>query len=300
MTTALATAALAYANRLHWHVLPLEPGKKTPLGSLAPHGCHSASSDLSQVADWWRRAPMANVGLATGHGWFVLDVDPRSGGDETLVELQKIHGELPATVQATTGSFGSHYLFNLPECLHFTKTLGPGLDIKAHGGYIVACPSIHPNGNSYVWEFGNRPDERAIADAPFWMLAKLQMRAPSNVGLASGGAQDSFLAAVMEVAGYPVTGLRNGHAMVKCPWYDQHSDPTGDGNDPSTVILPPTAKRPLGTFYCRHGHCEGKGTVAVLKKVPSVALAAGGLKDKRLFVYACELLATHAGAEVAL
>lgn len=60
---------------------------------------------------------------------------------------------LPGTVQALTGGGGLHLLYAHPgvplkSCAH---SLGPGLDIKADGGQIVAPPSLHPSGRRYRW-----------------------------------------------------------------------------------------------------------------------------------------------------
>jgi hypothetical protein len=107
----LLSAALAYAER-GWRVFPLQG--KIPLGRLAPHGCLDATSNAEAIRTWWRKEPRANIGLATGHDFFVLDVDLKSQGDEALEDLERQHGRLPDTLQQQTGTGGRHYLFALP------------------------------------------------------------------------------------------------------------------------------------------------------------------------------------------
>jgi hypothetical protein len=46
----------------------------------------------------------------------------------------------------------------------------PGIDVKGTGGYIVAEPSIHPNGQPYLWLVDAHPSEVAPAQAPEWLL----------------------------------------------------------------------------------------------------------------------------------
>jgi Bifunctional DNA primase/polymerase, N-terminal len=48
---------------------------KHPLGALAPHGVNDATCNRARVLAWWTRHPHANIGLATGHAFDVLDVD---------------------------------------------------------------------------------------------------------------------------------------------------------------------------------------------------------------------------------
>ena len=62
-----------------------------------------------------------NIGLRTGDGCtpgesraFVIDVDPRHGGDDTLAELELQHGPLPETIRAQTGGGGEHIFFRIP------------------------------------------------------------------------------------------------------------------------------------------------------------------------------------------
>jgi putative DNA primase/helicase len=123
---------------------------------------------------WWRQWPDANIGVATGapSGLLVLDVDPRHGGDEALRDLEQWHGPLPQTVEALTGGGGQHIYFRCPDGQASGK-LADGIDLKANGGYIVAPPSVHPNGQRYAWELSRHPDDVSLADPPPWLLALL-------------------------------------------------------------------------------------------------------------------------------
>jgi hypothetical protein len=51
--------------------------------------------------------------------------------------------------------------------------LGPGLDTRGHGGFIVAPQSKHISGRSYAIDVDHHPDEFALADLPAWLLALL-------------------------------------------------------------------------------------------------------------------------------
>ena len=95
---ACLTAALAYA-RLGWQVIPIHAvlrtrGRRDPLHVRKarlrspgkhprnPSGSRGGSRDESEIRDWWRRWPNANVGIVTGvdGGLVVLDVDADKGG----------------------------------------------------------------------------------------------------------------------------------------------------------------------------------------------------------------------------
>jgi hypothetical protein len=52
---------------------------KHPLGSLVPHGVNDATTNRARVLAWWTRHPQANIGLACGHRFDVLDVDGPAG-----------------------------------------------------------------------------------------------------------------------------------------------------------------------------------------------------------------------------
>lgn len=133
------------------------------------HGLHDASAEEDVVARWWRRWPGANVGLRTGDGLVVLDVDPAHGGTESLAVLKTDHGPLPATATVRTGSGGLHLYFRHDGALRNSAgALGPGLDVRADGGYVIAPPSWHMAGAPYRWTSTVPP-----APLPGWVLGRL-------------------------------------------------------------------------------------------------------------------------------
>jgi len=169
----LLNAALAYARR-GWPVFPCRARAKEP---LARRGFKDATTDENTVRQWWTRWPDANIGIPTGSSTFVvLDVDVRAGGDETLRELERQHGELPATVHVLTGGGGDHYWFQPPAMSLRCCRLADGLELKAEGGYVIVPPSVHPSGWPYTFEVQGHPDGMPLADMPAWLLELAQPR----------------------------------------------------------------------------------------------------------------------------
>jgi hypothetical protein len=158
------TSCLAAALDLHrggWPVLPLA-GKVPNVGKGWPHW----QSSTPRLRGHFHRHPDANIGIRTGDGLVVLDIDPRHGGDHQLAALQADHGPLPATPTVLTGGGGRHLYFRGPTD-HRSYDLAPGLEIKATGRQVVAPPSIHPEtGNPYRWLDGHHLDDLPLADLP--------------------------------------------------------------------------------------------------------------------------------------
>lgn len=130
-------SALAYAEH-GWRVFPVEG--KVPLVKDWPN---VATTDTAQVRTWWGQRPMANVGIATGAGSDIYVIDEDAGGADTIAKLN-----LPETLTIRTGGGGHHYYFKRPEGEHWPNTakkLGPGVDTRGDGGYVVAPPSVHPD-----------------------------------------------------------------------------------------------------------------------------------------------------------
>lgn len=163
--------ALYYGKNMGLRVFPLRPGRKTP---ATPHGCKDATSAPSQIGAWWDGSQLYNVGLATGGGLVVLDVDINHDagkfGDETLAELERKHGPLPETWMCLTGGGGAHYYFRCDDpALTVGTGFAPGLDYRGAGGYVVAPPSVHESGREYIWEVEHTPTNTALAPLPEWL-----------------------------------------------------------------------------------------------------------------------------------
>jgi hypothetical protein len=166
--------ALAYVRR-GWSVIPVRPRGKRPLipWGAQQHRC----ADEAEVERWFERSPGANVGIVTGQvsGLAVLDVDVLHRGDESLRELERLHGPLPRTIEAATGGGGRHVYFAHPGSLvHNQVGLAPGIDLRGDGGFVVAPPSIHPLGRHYEWT--HPPDQTPLAPMPPWLLRLIQRR----------------------------------------------------------------------------------------------------------------------------
>lgn len=171
MNETMRNAALALAST-GLPVFPLRPRDKRPrFGG----GFHNATTNTAHVAAHWDAHPRDNIGVRPPAGMVVVDVDPRAGGDLALSALEGEHGPLPATWTAETGSGGWHYWFAVGAA-DLRGKLCDGIDLKHGGtGYVVAPPSIHPNGEPYRW---TTPPEGFPTFAPAW-LQRLIERPPA-------------------------------------------------------------------------------------------------------------------------
>src|SRR5262249_6062691 len=79
--------------------IPLEVRGKRPL----QNGWQKSTGACETVEKAFRRYPDCNIGIVTGKSFFVLDVDPAHGGNESLASLLAQHGALPKTAKAITG-----------------------------------------------------------------------------------------------------------------------------------------------------------------------------------------------------
>jgi hypothetical protein len=184
----LSTAATDYAS-FGWHVFPLRAGcgvdgcrhctPKAPCGkrpyipkSKGGQGFKQAHCDTDRIKKWWNRHPDCNIGLATGHVFDCIDIDPKSGGVQSLLKMLENHEfehsakcnerdpqhrrrckckpKVPHGI-ATTASGGMHLYIPATGLGNFAG-IRPGIDFRGLGGYVVAPPStLGKPGLSYSW-----------------------------------------------------------------------------------------------------------------------------------------------------
>lgn len=124
----------------------------------------NAATDPDKIIAWWNKWPNANIGLATGGGLVVLDIDGREQY-EILQGVIARYGPLPPCPVVKTGR-GLH--------LYMSGTIGSsrkvdGLLIRGDGGYVIAPPSLHANGQHYQWI-----KQVALCPTPEWFNTWLQ------------------------------------------------------------------------------------------------------------------------------
>jgi len=151
-------------------VVAIEPRGKRPL--VRWEEFQQRLPRTSDVSAWFRRWPDANIGIVTGRisGLAVVDVDPRHAGHETLAALEGEYAPLPSSVEVLTGGGGRHLYFSSSrESLRSRVAIGPGIDLRAEGGLVVAPPSIHSSGGLYRWQACHHPDTTPLAPLPSWL-----------------------------------------------------------------------------------------------------------------------------------
>lgn len=151
------------ARRLAERGVPVFPCVANEKRPLTARGLHDASTNPAVISTWARRWPRANLAIPTGlrSGLFVVDVDRhKADGTQALAELERALGALPVTLIATTPSGGEHRYFRMPAqaLRNSAGKLGPGLDTRGEGGYVLCAPSTI-NGGAYAWSVRAAPAE---------------------------------------------------------------------------------------------------------------------------------------------
>lgn len=173
-------AALDYATRLGWFVFPLNPrtrkaykSKKTSNGRR--WGCTNDPEEIRKDFTKWKQA---SIGIALHEsGLWVIDIDTPEGhpgrdGFTTMAALEAVHGKLPETRASESPTGSRHAYFRKPpegmiSNNHDGSKIGPGVDVKGHGGMVVAPPSRHKKAaGTYKWL-----NDAPVIDAPPWLLA---------------------------------------------------------------------------------------------------------------------------------
>ncbi|MFF5070617.1 bifunctional DNA primase/polymerase [Micromonospora olivasterospora] len=238
-TDDLLAAALAQAAR-GWHVFPLRPDDKRP--AFPDHSaddctgrdprCRAAgrhlgwepraTCDLDRIRRAWSARPYG-IGLACGPSRLVVvDLDtPKDpaevGGCDGLAVLADLaaanRGGIDATYTVTTGRGGTHLYYRHPDAgpalRNTAGALGPMVDTRAHGGYVVAAGSTVA-GRPYVVDLDTDP-----APLPDWLAAllapaPLPPQRPVMVAL-PGGRERAYVRAAVERECARVTDAPDHH-----------------------------------------------------------------------------------------
>ncbi len=173
------------------------------------HSFHSATTELARIEAWWGRTPSAGVGVSCGPAHLVvLDVDAHAAqvparelllpgigipeqidlaglasGFDTLALLAAYRqepnpAEDESTLRVRTPSGGLHIWYvNSEPAVRYRSSTGSSprtalawqVDVRAHGGYVVA-PSTRTTAGVYT-PLGTTRDP---APLPAWLAAELR------------------------------------------------------------------------------------------------------------------------------
>jgi len=145
---------------------PVRAGAKAP--PLVRDWPAKATSDPTQLRAWRKQYPDCNWAVHT-QDLIVLDVDVVKGGKASLKALPR----RPRTFTVRTPSGGLHLYFR-GKGRNSVGVLGPGLDVRADHGYVIAAGS-QVDGKSYTVA-----RDAPIADAPDWLARRASAGRPAS------------------------------------------------------------------------------------------------------------------------
>jgi hypothetical protein len=159
-------AAALEAAAKGFRVFPVAANSKIPAVKDWPG---LATTDPSAIGTWWRTDPDFNIGIATGNGLVVVDVDTKRGapGAESLDMLDALG--FPESLRVATPSGGTHVYLrsDTPQRNRVRSVSGfPGVDIRGERGYVVG-PGSTIDGKAYS-VVGGTPSAPAVA--PTWFI----------------------------------------------------------------------------------------------------------------------------------
>jgi hypothetical protein len=138
--------ASEYCDR-GWSVIPLA-GKRPAVSSWSEF--RERRADLSELRQWFKSGS-GNLGIITGalSGLVVVDCDSTEDADFWSESFPR------TPLASITGRGGSHFYYRYPSDEVVGNRAGllkRQIDLRGEGGYVVAPPSLHPNGTQYRWQ----------------------------------------------------------------------------------------------------------------------------------------------------
>jgi hypothetical protein len=187
----LQDAAWSYAQN-GWRIVPLHGlafdgsctcnNEKCLLPGQHPRHAqhvHEASSDSATIANWWQQDAQTNIGLATGDGLLVVELDCKRVVSVDHFRQQYAVPET-AMMRTASGNWQLYFTYNRALVLHTTSDkIGVGIHTYGEGSYVVAPSSLLPGG-PYYWHNDAPPARLPAVLLPFVLSSRLAEPAWSN------------------------------------------------------------------------------------------------------------------------
>lgn len=136
------------------------------------HGFYAATTQPEQFSEWMELHPDCTLlAVPTGSetGIFVMEYDPKNGGQESFDRLMQEHDPIETETNKSP-SGGLHFVFQMPnfDFGNIHGKLWTGIDIKATGGYHLVPPSHDDRGEyTVVNDMDPQPAPKWLLDAIF-------------------------------------------------------------------------------------------------------------------------------------
>lgn len=174
----LLVAAASVYVQLGWRVFPINPKGKNP---LIANWQEQATRNMSKVREWGRMWPDANIGIAPTEDQLIVDFDGVDGAESLFrYVLDPDTRVLPQTPIARTKK-GIHIWYDVKDSGvnlgNYVRIL-PGVEYRVKGGYVVAPPSIHEDGDgtTYKWIKGHGPATPLVKPPPLLLLPQSRIK----------------------------------------------------------------------------------------------------------------------------
>lgn len=179
MSNKMLKAALAYAEA-GFSVVPIDPATKRPLIPWKEFQERIATPE--EITKWFENYPNAGIAIACGpiSNLCVADADyynlPHLADKQSLRNYISMHLDSPfesiPTSQTPRG--GEQYFLVCPDPPLLSRKVDQNdkhlknLDVKCKGGYVVAPPTVRPDGVAYSWKTSlfDPEGKRVLVSAP--------------------------------------------------------------------------------------------------------------------------------------
>ena len=125
------------------NVIPLKPKSKEPGVPWKEYQTKKFEDEIQEPD---------NVAIICGkisNNLVVIDLDDPSLIDELFHNKERLLNKTLVVQTARGTHIYCHPMAEMPRTTKLHDDKGRGIDIKGEGGYVVAAPSIHPNGSKY-------------------------------------------------------------------------------------------------------------------------------------------------------
>lgn len=242
-TTAAVFAAGYPAYRdLGWcHPIKLSAGTKhpPPKGFTGHDGAEPSGADLHT---WAEEEPDGNLAIRLNPGFIGIDCDDYGdkNGAATIAEATARWGRLPYSPQSTSRGIGPSgiRIYRIPPGIKLVEKLSfPDLGlggvelIQHHHRYVVAWPSVHPNGGRYQWlgiDGGPLDRPPALSDIPDlpqkWLDGLREPETPTSTSPLGAEGPYNVRAALTEGEPSRRVSAKLGEAIMACQSGSRHDN----------------------------------------------------------------------------